>query len=52
MHVKSNHRDKKAGQAYTQFVPGANEGELFGEVHTQYVESMHSAASENTENKR
>ena len=49
--MQSNLRDKKAGQAYTQFVPGTNEGELFGEVHTQYVESMHAAAPENTENR-
>ena len=28
--------------SYPQFVPGASEGELFGEVHTQYVQSVSS----------
>ena len=28
--------------SYPPFVPGANEGELFGEVHTQYVQSVSS----------
>ena len=34
--------------SYPQFVPGASEGELFGEVHTQYVQSV---SSDNTEPK-
>ena len=31
---------REGGTSYAQFVPGASEGELFGEVHTQYEQSV------------
>ena len=32
--------EREGGVSYPPFVPGANEGELFGEVHTQYEQSV------------
>ena len=32
--------EREGGVSYPPFVPGANEGGLFGEVHTQYVQSV------------
>ena len=37
-HPTGNKRE--GGVSYPSFVPGANEGELFGEVHTHYEQSV------------
>ena len=43
-HSDSRHQRSESGDthppSYPQFVPGSSEGELFGEVHTQYVQSV------------
>ena len=45
-HHQPTGKRREGSASYPQFVPGASEGELFGEVHTQYVQPV---SSDNTE---
>ena len=40
VHNQPTGNKREGGVSYPPFVPGASEGELFGEVHTQYAQSV------------
>ena len=44
-HQQQQRQFSSQSASYPPLVPGASEGELFGEVHTQYAQSVSSATS-------